>query len=46
MLSCFSVTMKCACRVGRPGPVFGPLVLYFLACGEGWVSHWSAVEAV
>ena len=20
---------------GRPGPVFGPVVQYFLACGEG-----------
>ena len=37
MLSCLSMRMKCACRVGacsvgcgRPGPVFGPVVPYFL----------------
>jgi len=47
------MTMKCACQVGachvrcgRPGPVFGPVVPYFLAYGGGWVSHLSAVAAV
>jgi len=29
-----------------PGPVFGPAVLYFLACGGGYVSHRSAAVAV
>jgi len=53
VLSCLSVTMKCACRVGacpvgcgRPGLLFGPVVPYFLACGGGWMSHWSAVVVV
>ena len=53
MLSCLPMTMKCVCRVGaysvgcgRPGPVFGPVVPYFLACGGGWMSHWSALVAV
>jgi len=31
---------------GWPGPVFGPAVLYFLACGGGWVSHLSAAVSV
>jgi hypothetical protein len=41
MLSCLSVPMNCACRVGScfvgcgiPGSVAGPVVQYFLACGE------------
>jgi len=53
VLSCLPMTMKCVCRVGaysvgcgRPGPVFGPVVPYFLACGGGWMSHWSALVAV
>ena len=53
MLSCLSMGMKRTCRVGacsvgsgRPGPVFGPVVSYFLACGGGWVSQWFAVVAV
>ena len=44
------MTMKCAYRVGscpvecgRPGPVFGPAVPYFLALGGG--SHCSAAAA-
>jgi len=51
VLSSLSMTTNCACGVGAcpvgcSRPVFGPVVPYFLACGGGRVSHWSAIVAV
>ena len=31
----------CPVGCGRPGPVFGPVVQYFLACGGGIVNNCS-----